>query len=179
MTRAAWCDLLPHSTRNANPARLRKSLQPGRDIDGITEEILALHYDIADVDADPKTHLLTSRSARIFVGYGVLHRDRTLHGIDSAGEIGDEAIARCVEDPTAMRGDQAIDDDAVSCEGAKGADLIDTHEAAVPFDIGCEDRGKLPFDGVRFQGSAPPRSTIAQPGKRSERSYRPAYSASN
>jgi hypothetical protein len=42
------------------------------------------------------------------------------------------------------------------------------HKAAVAFDIGGEDRGKLSFDGVRFQGSAPPRSTIAQPGKRSE-----------
>jgi hypothetical protein len=33
-------------------------------------------------------------------------RDRALHGINSAGKIGDEAIARCIEDTTAMRGDQ-------------------------------------------------------------------------
>jgi hypothetical protein len=37
-----------------------------------------------------------------------------LHGIHGAGEIGDEAVARRVEDPTAMRGNQPIDDDPVS-----------------------------------------------------------------
>ena len=144
-------DLIPHRTRDANPARLRKSFQPGRDIDGIAEEIVALHDDVADVDADPKPHLLTDRSIRILLGYGVLHRDGTLHGIDGAGEIGDEAIASRVEDPTAMRGDQAIDDDPVSGEGAERADLIEPHQAAVALDIGGEDRGELPFDRVRFQ----------------------------
>jgi len=79
-----------------------------------------------------------------------LDLDSTLHGVDGAGEIGDEAIARRTEDPTAMRGDQAIDDGPVSRERAKGADLISAHEAAVTFDIGGEDRRELSFDGVRF-----------------------------
>jgi hypothetical protein len=67
-----------------------------------------------------------------------------------------------------MRGNQVIDDGSVTVEGPERADLISLHESAVAFDIGCEDRGGLPFDGVRFQDSAPPRSTITQPGKRSE-----------
>jgi len=104
------------------------------------------------VDADSKPHLLTGRAIRILLGYGVLHRDRTLHGIDSAGEIGDEAIARCVEDPASVRGYQGIDDAPVGRERAKGSYLVQPHQAAVAFDIGCEDRGKLPFDGARFQG---------------------------
>ena len=160
--------MVPNRTRDANPARLRKSLQPGRDIDGIAEEIVALNHDVADVDADPKSHLLTGRSIRILLGYGVLNFDSTLHGVHSAGEIGDEAVARRVEDPTAMRGDQAIDDDPVRGEGAKGADLISPHETAVAFDIRCEDRRELSFDPVGFQGSAPPRSSIARPDARSE-----------
>jgi hypothetical protein len=85
--------------------------------------------------------LLGGAPIRNSLGYGVLHRDSTLHGIDSAGEIGDEPIASRVEDPTAMRGDQAVDDGAVSRERAKGADLIEPHQAAIAFDIGCEDRG--------------------------------------
>ena len=55
------------------------------------------------------------------------------------------------EDPTAMRGDQAIDDDPIRGEGAERADLIETHQAAVALDICCEDRGELSFDRVRFQ----------------------------
>ena len=72
---------------------------------------------------------------------------------------GDDAIARGVEDPTAMRGYEPIDDDSVGRECAKGADLIPAHESAVARNIGGENRGELSFDGRRFQGSAPP-----QPG---------------
>jgi hypothetical protein len=57
-----------------------------------------------------------------------------------------------------MQGDQAIDDDPVRRERAERADLIKRHQAAVALDIGCKDRGELPFNGVRFQGSTPPRS---------------------
>jgi len=77
-------------------------------------------------------------------------------GVDGAGEISDEAIARRVEDPTAMRAYQPIDDDPVRGEGAERAHLVLPHQAAVALDIGGEDRGELPFDRVGFQGSAPP-----------------------
>jgi hypothetical protein len=75
-----------------------------------------------------------------------------LRGIHGAGEISDEAIARCIEDPASVRGDKGIDDGSVPVESAERADLISLHEAAIAFDIGCEDRGKLSFDGARFQG---------------------------
>ena len=31
--------------------------------------------------------------------------------------------------------------------------LISPHQTAIALDIRCEDRGRLSFDGVRFQGS--------------------------
>jgi len=112
---------------------------------------VALHYDIADVDADAEPHLFTRRSIQILAHHGVLHCDSTLHGIDGAGEIGDETVARDVEDPTAMRGDQAIDDDPIRGEIAERSNFVESHQAAVRLDIGCEDCGELPFDRVRFQ----------------------------
>src|SRR4051812_7959236 len=57
-------------------------------------------------------------------------------------------LSQRVEDSTAMRGNQVIDDGSVTVEGPERADLISLHESAVAFDIGCEDRGGLPFDGV-------------------------------
>jgi hypothetical protein len=120
------------------------------------------------MDADPKPHLLIGRSISVLASYGLLHFDSTLHGIHGAGEIGKNAIARGVEDPTAMRGDQAIYDDPVGREGAKGANLVTPHEAAVAFDIRCEDRRELSFDPVGFQRSAPPTSSIARPDAISE-----------
>jgi hypothetical protein len=81
---------------------VRKSLQAGRDINPIAEEIVALHDDVADVHPDAEPHLLTGRPISILLFYSLLHFDSTLHGIHSAGEIGDETVARRVEDPTAM-----------------------------------------------------------------------------
>jgi hypothetical protein len=107
-----------------------------------------------------KWHLLKGRSIPILLAYGVLNFDCAFHGIHSAGEIGKNAVARRVEDPTAMRGDQAIYDDPVGREGTEGADFILPHQAAIRLDIRCEDRRKLSFDSVDFQGSAPPRSSI-------------------
>ena len=44
------------STMHQHPRRkshrFRKSLQPSRDIDGITEQVVTLHHNVADVDAD-------------------------------------------------------------------------------------------------------------------------------
>jgi hypothetical protein len=136
-----------------NPARLRKSLQPCRDVDRIAEQIAALHDDVADVDADPKPHLLGGWSIRILLGDRFLNLDGTLHGIHSTGEVGDDTIASRAEDPAPMRGDQPISDDPICGERAKRANLVDAHEAAVALDIGGEDCGELSFDRVGFQGS--------------------------
>jgi hypothetical protein len=46
------------------------------------------------VDPYTEPHLLTGRSIGILLGYGILNRDGTMYGIDGAGEVGDEAIAR-------------------------------------------------------------------------------------
>jgi hypothetical protein len=141
-----WSRTVPET--QIPPASARAS-KPGRDIDGIAEEVFPLHHNVAEVDADTEPHLLTGRSIRILLGYGILHHDSTLHGVHGTGEIGDETVASRVEDPTAMRGDQGIDDGSVSVESAEGADLIEPHEAAVAFDIRGEDGDELPADGHR------------------------------
>jgi hypothetical protein len=67
-----------------------------------------------------------------------------------------------------MGGDQPIDDDTVSRKSAKGANLIQPHETAIALDIGGEDRGELPFDGVRFQGLGTSRIEYNLNGRESE-----------
>src|SRR6516164_3589815 len=95
-------DVVPNSTRDANATRLRESLQSSRDVNGVAEEVVSLHYDVADMDADPKPHLLIGRSINVLLGNGPLHRHSTLHGIHSTGEIGKDAITSRGEDPTAI-----------------------------------------------------------------------------
>jgi hypothetical protein len=52
---------------------------------------------------DAELHRLVDGAARILCGYRRLHRDRALHGIHRAGEVGDNAIASSIEDAAAMR----------------------------------------------------------------------------
>jgi hypothetical protein len=61
--------------------RLCKSFQPRRDIDGISEQIVALNNYVADMDSDTKPHLLTGRAISILLRYSALHGDSTLHRI--------------------------------------------------------------------------------------------------
>jgi hypothetical protein len=68
------------------------------------------------MEANTEPHLLIGGSIRVLLAYGVLYGDSTLNGIHGAGEIGNETVARCVEDPASVRGDQAIDDFPVSRE---------------------------------------------------------------
>jgi hypothetical protein len=108
------------------------------------------------VYADPKPHLIIGRPIRVLLSYGLLNFDCAFHGIHGADEIGKDTVACGVEDPTAMKCDQAIDDGPVRRKGPKRANLIAPHEAAVTLDIGCEDRRQLSFDPVGFQGSVLP-----------------------
>src|ERR1700758_745085 len=50
-------DLIVDAARNADPAGLRRCLQPGRDIAPFAEQVSFLHHDIAEIDADPNPHL--------------------------------------------------------------------------------------------------------------------------
>jgi len=70
--------------RDANCSELGERLQSGCDIDCIAQSFVALHHDVADVDANPKPHLPTGRSIRILLCYSVVHYDRTLHAVHGA-----------------------------------------------------------------------------------------------
>ena len=72
-----------------------------------------------------------------------LHRDRALHGIDRAGEVGDDAVAGGVEDAATMRRDQPVDDGAASLQPGERADLVARHQPAVAGNVGGEDRGEF------------------------------------
>ncbi len=86
-----------------------------------------MNDDVSDVDADPKPHLLTGWAIRILLAYGLLNLDSALHGVHGTSEVSDETVASRVENPTAMRGDQAIDNDPTGGESAESADLIEPH----------------------------------------------------
>jgi hypothetical protein len=78
----------------------------------------------------------------------LLHRDGALDRIDSAGELGQNAVTGCIGDAPAVLGNEAIHNRAMSGQGAHSPDLILLHEARVACHISREDGCQPPFDLV-------------------------------
>ena len=136
-------DLVAYRARNANPAGLGERFEPGRDVDTVAKQILALDEDIADMHADAEAHWLTHGAGGVFFGDGILNCDRTLDGVDRTGEVGDDTVAGAAEDAPATGGDQLLQNYATGGQPTQGADLVLPHQPAVAFDIGRKDRREL------------------------------------
>ena len=94
--------LIVDGTGDHDATGLGKFLQPRRDVDPIAIDIGTVHHHISQIDADAKLHLLRVRWVRNLVGNFLLNLDRTLHGLDDAGELGDYGIAPGIHDPPVM-----------------------------------------------------------------------------
>ena len=70
---------------------------------------------------DAEFHQLIGGSSGILRHYRGLHRDRTLHGIDRAGKIGDYAVPGGIKDAAAVRRDQPVDDSPASLQPGERA----------------------------------------------------------
>ena len=80
---------------NADAARLRQRLEPGRDVDAITVDVVALDDDVAEIDADPQGH----DRAGFGLGRRLLDGDGAGHGIDHAAELDEGPVAHQLDDP--------------------------------------------------------------------------------
>jgi hypothetical protein len=49
---AMLAQVVPHASRDANPAGLGEGFQPGCDVDAIAKDVPVLHHHVADIDAD-------------------------------------------------------------------------------------------------------------------------------
>jgi hypothetical protein len=51
-------DLLIRRARDTQATRFTQCLQPSRDVDAITKDVIAVYYDVADIYADPEDYPL-------------------------------------------------------------------------------------------------------------------------
>jgi len=142
-------ELVPYlfvdGARDANAAGVGETLQPRRDVDPVTVDLIALDHHVAEVDADAELHPALRRQLRVFSAERGLNIHRAVHRLDHAGELGQNAIAGGVYEAAVVLLDQAVDDLAVSGQSSKCRLLISPHEAAVAVDVGAEDSGELAF----------------------------------
>ncbi len=58
-------DLRLHGCRDAGPAGLGERLQPGRHVDAVAEQVVALDHDVAQIDADAEAHAVLLAKVRV------------------------------------------------------------------------------------------------------------------
>jgi hypothetical protein len=77
-------------------------------------------------------------------------------GLDGARELGEDAVARGVDDPAVVEIDDRVDDGPVRREQAEGGFLVISHEPRVSGHVGRQDRDELALDGCahRLLGGA-------------------------
>src|SRR6202051_4436336 len=87
-----------HTTRYAQAPRLAQGLKPHGNIDAVTENVVPVDDDVADIDADAKDDALVLRYIDISFGHAALNLDGTSHGVDHAGELNESAVPGILDD---------------------------------------------------------------------------------
>ena len=142
---------------DANSARRCKRLQAGGNVDAVAHQIVAVHDDIAEIDADAKPHAVRLGNVDVALVDRQLDFGRAPHRLDRAGELGNDAVAGAPEDAATMVGDQPVDDLTMGLQRRKRRLLILAHEPAVADHIGCKDGGHSALNAIH--GHARPRGT--------------------
>ena len=138
-----------HALRHAYPARLGDPFEARRDVDAVAKDVAVLFDDVAEIDADPEIQPLIRAHVRIAPSHSLLHLDGAAHRIDDAGELGQQPVARRLDDPAAMLGDAGIEQfAAMAVKAGKGAFVVGAHQPTVAGDVSRKDRRELSLDAV-------------------------------
>jgi hypothetical protein len=132
--------VIPHGSRDADPAGLCQGFQPRRNIHTVAEDVLLLDDHVAKVDADAEPDPLLLGHLPLAVNHPALDFYCAANGIHDTGKFRQEAIAGVLYDPAPMLLDLWIDQlPEMSLEPFVRAFLIDTHQARISRHVGGED----------------------------------------
>jgi hypothetical protein len=81
------------------------------DVDAIPRNVVAVHDDVADVDADPQAHAVIAAAFGFALRKIALNVERALQRGRCAREFGEKSIARHLHETAAMRVDLRLRDD--------------------------------------------------------------------
>src|SRR5215831_12454756 len=85
----------------------------------------------------------------IAIDHSALDFDRTAHRVDDAREFREHAVAGGLDDAATVLADLRIDQlSAMRFQAFERAFLVRSHQPRVTRDIGGEDRGETPLDGL-------------------------------
>ena len=121
---------------DADAARLSNSLQPRRDVDAVTKDIVFIDDDVADMNADAEFDPEFLRNTGVLFGHAALDLDGTASCVHGAGELDQHAVSGGLDDVSAMLGDGGIDERFPErLELRQRAFLVAAHQTAIAGDI--------------------------------------------
>ncbi|HKI14693.1 MAG TPA: hypothetical protein VKA12_06720 [Roseiarcus sp.] len=129
--------------------------KPGGDVDPIAKNVVALDQHVAEVDVDAIEDALRLRGPDVAFGHQFLDCDRALDRGDDGGKFHEEAVARRLDDASAVAGGDWPRRLAMLAHGTRRPRLVLAHEARVADHVGGEDRGgrivKTTGDGLLME----------------------------
>jgi len=147
-------DEIAHRARDVDRARLGDIFEPRRDVDAVAENISVLHHHIAEIDANAEFDAFPLGDVGVARRHAVLHVDRTAHRFDRTCELGEDAVARRLDEAALMLIDLRLNQlAAVRGEPRERALLIGADEPRVTRDIGGENGGKPTLHGTPIPGT--------------------------
>jgi signal transduction histidine kinase/HPt (histidine-containing phosphotransfer) domain-containing protein/FixJ family two-component response regulator len=158
-------DLLVGGGGEADAAGLGDTFQARGYVDAVAQNVVAVGKDVTNIDADAELQPLLRRPG----GDAALHRDGAAYGIDSAGELDEEAVSRDPHETAVMCADFGVDQ--LLSQGAQpsqGTLLVVSDEAAVAGDIGGQNgsdpprRGDVVVRRAAAQNTPHPRQQLAR-----------------
>ncbi len=135
-------DLVEYGARNADFGGSGERLQPGRNVDPVTEKIIAVDNDIAQVDADAEEHSAMLGYVAIAIIDVLLNGNSAAHRLHGATKLGDYAVASTSEDPAMMAGNERVYGFPVNSKLFDRSFLIRLYKTAVTDNVGDQDSGE-------------------------------------
>ena len=133
--------------RDRNTTGISDALDAGSNVHAVAHQIIALHNDVADMDADAQ------RQSPLRVG--LLDCLRRLYRLHGTGELDQEAVAYRLKQPPGMLDDCGLDDiRAQRLELGQRSRLVTADELRVADDVGDQDRGEAALLGHRNASAA-------------------------
>src|SRR5262249_1828595 len=145
--------LVAHDATHADAPWLRQSFEACRDVDAIAVDVLVVDDDVAHVQPDAELDAPLRRHLGVALGHFPLDIDGTPAGVDDAGKLAEDAIARRLDDASAVFRDLRIDDCASQAlERSQRAFLVQAHQPRIAHDISGEDGRETTLDPFSAHG---------------------------
>jgi hypothetical protein len=121
---------------NHYAAGFRKGFEPRGDVHAVAvDRPIAFLDHVAEIDADAEQHPVLLIKGLVGGGEHVLHLDRALDGFDHALELGENAVARGVDQAAGVRFDTVLENAPRLFERGNRRPLVIRHQPRIAYHI--------------------------------------------